>query len=39
MLVASVEQMRALEKRADERGHSYAKMMELAGKGIVFAQR
>jgi hydroxyethylthiazole kinase-like uncharacterized protein yjeF len=35
MLVASVEQMRALEKRADERGHSYAKMMELAGNGIA----
>lgn len=35
MLVATVDQMRALEKSADERGHSYTKMMELAGKGIA----
>ena len=35
MLVATVEQMRALEKKADELGHSYGKMMELAGAGIA----
>lgn len=35
MLVATVDQMRALEKRADELGHSYQKMMELAGTGIA----
>lgn len=35
MLIATVDQMRALEKRADELGHSYEKMMELAGTGIA----
>ncbi len=35
MLIATVEQMRALEKRADESGHTYARMMELAGTGIA----
>jgi NAD(P)H-hydrate epimerase len=35
MLIATVDQIRALEKRADESGHSYAKMMELAGAGIA----
>jgi NAD(P)H-hydrate epimerase len=35
MLIATVDQIRALEKRADESGHTYAKMMELAGEGIA----
>jgi ADP-dependent NAD(P)H-hydrate dehydratase / NAD(P)H-hydrate epimerase len=35
MLIATVEQMHALEKKADSLGHSYAKMMELAGTGIA----
>jgi ADP-dependent NAD(P)H-hydrate dehydratase / NAD(P)H-hydrate epimerase len=35
MLIATVEQMRALEKKADSLGHTYEKMMELAGNGIA----
>ena len=35
MLIATVEQMHALEKKADSLGHSYAKMMEMAGTGIA----
>lgn len=35
MLIATVEQMRALEKKANDLGHTYEKMMELAGVGIA----
>ncbi|TLN19651.1 NAD(P)H-hydrate epimerase, partial [bacterium] len=35
MQVVSVEQMRAIEKEADERGVSYAEMMERAGRGVA----
>lgn len=35
MKVVSVEQMRAMEKEADERGVSYSKMMERAGQGVA----
>ncbi len=35
MLVVSVEQMRAIEKEADERGVSFAEMMERAGRGVA----
>ncbi len=35
MQVVSVEQMRAIEKEADERGVSFAEMMERAGRGVA----
>ncbi len=35
MLVATVDQMRALEKKADSLGHTYKNMMEMAGNGIA----
>jgi NAD(P)H-hydrate epimerase len=35
MQVVSVEQMRAIEREADERGVSYAEMMERAGRGVA----
>jgi len=35
MKLVSVEQMRAMEKEADGRGVSYAKMMERAGQGVA----
>ncbi|NMB55359.1 MAG: NAD(P)H-hydrate dehydratase [Leptolinea sp.] len=35
MLIATVEQMRVLEKKASDLGHTYEKMMELAGTGIA----
>ncbi len=35
MKLVSVEQMRALEKKADELGHSYDAMMQLAGTGLA----
>ncbi len=35
MLIATVEQMRALEKKANELGHTFEKMMELAGVGMA----
>ncbi len=35
MLVVSVEQMHAIEKEADQRGVSYAEMMERAGRGVA----
>lgn len=35
MKLVSVEQMRAMEKEADERGVSYGKMMERAGQGVA----
>lgn len=37
MQVVSVEQMRAIEREADERGVSYAEMMEHAGRGVAEA--
>jgi len=35
MLITTVEQMRALEKKANELGHTYETMMEMAGTGIA----
>lgn len=37
MRILSLSEMRALESTADMAGHSYARMMELAGKGVVLA--
>lgn len=35
MYIVTVEQMRAIEKKANELGHTYAKMMRLAGDGMA----
>ncbi len=37
MRILSLSEMRALESTADMAGHSYARMMELAGKGVALA--
>lgn len=37
MRVLTVEEMRRVEKAADESGHSYAEMMERAGRGLAEA--
>jgi len=37
MRVLSVSEMRALETTTDMAGHSYAQMMEMAGKGVALA--
>lgn len=37
MRILSVSEMRALETTTDMAGHSYAQMMEMAGKGIALA--
>ena len=35
MLVVSVEQMKAIEKEADENGINYGEMIERAGRGVA----
>lgn len=37
MHILSVEEMQSLEQAADDVGHSYARMMELAGQGVARA--
>ena len=37
MKLASVEEMRRIEQQTDARGHSYAKMMEMAGRAVADA--